>query len=316
MEDEPASPRGVLIGAGVIVMLILLVVVGSMSMFGGEVSTILSKVGSSITTGNVPNAGGADSAADGVDDQGDQVADADPAGRPPELLIIRTGQLEVEVEDIDRATDAASDQVRAVGGYVSASDQSVESGRARASVTYRIPAARWDDALAAIRGMARTTKGLQITTEAVTNQVVDLGARIANLRATEAALQKIMATAGTISDVLKVQDQLTTVRGEIERLVAEKQQLEERAAFGTLTVTFVLPPTPKTEKAKQGWDPASDVDSAAGTLIRIGQKATSAGIWVGIVLAPIGVLLLIAGVIAWRIRGRFARRGDAIAGTG
>ena len=160
------------------------------------------------------------------------------------------------------------------------------------------------------------TRGLQVATEAVTNQVVDLAARITNLRATEAALQKIMTTAGTINDVLKVQDQLTNVRGEIERLIAEKQQLEERAAFGTLTVAFVLPPTPKTEKAKQGWDPASDVDNAAGTLIRIGQKATSVAIWVGIVLAPIGVLLLIAAILAWRISRRFVRRDDAVAGIG
>ena len=50
----------------------------------------------------------------------------------------------------------------------------------------------------------------------MTGQVVDLEARIRNLRASETALQGIAAKAIKISDVLEVQAQLTAVRGEIE----------------------------------------------------------------------------------------------------
>jgi hypothetical protein len=87
--------------------------------------------------------------------------------------------------------------------------------------------------------------------------VIDLGARITNLRATEAALQKIMEQATKIPDVLDVQSKLTEVRGEIERLVAQKLHLEDQAAYGTLVVTFVLPVQPVVEEVKAGWDPAA-----------------------------------------------------------
>jgi hypothetical protein len=141
----------------------------------------------------------------------------------------------------------------------------------------------------------------QVTTEEVTGQVVDLGAHIANLRATEAALQAIMARATRISDVLDVQKQLTETRGEIERLVADKTQLEGRAAYGSLTVTFNLPAPAAVTTAAKGWDPATDVDRATGKLIAIGQSATSLGIF----LAIVGLPLLIGGaaivLVAWQL---------------
>jgi hypothetical protein len=287
----------------------------SLALLGGQSSTILSKVGASITTGDVTGT----SRDDVTDpptgtDQGGPIADA--AAKRPELLIIRTGQLEVEVADLESAVRDASARVSSVGGYVSGSEESAEGDDARASVTYRIPADRWDEAVSAIRGLATAVRHVQVETEAVTNQVVDLGARISNLRATEAALQKIMVSASTISDVLKVQDQLTQVRGEIEQLVAEKSQLEERAAFGTLTVVFGLPASPVAEEVRRGWDPTSDVDRATGTLIGIGQGATSAAIWFGIVALPLGGALLVAVAVAWRLSRRFGGRRSTLAGPG
>jgi hypothetical protein len=146
----------------------------------------------------------------------------------------------------------------------------------------------------------------------VTGQVVDLGARISNLRATEAALQAIMARATKISDVLDVQKQLTATRGEIERLVADKTQLEGRAAYGSLKVTFNLPTPPAVVKAQKGWDPATDVDRATGKLIGIGQRATSAGIFLAIVGLPVliggGLLLLVAWQLYRMVRWLVGRR--------
>ena len=279
-------------------------------LLGGQVSSILSNVGNSITGGNGGSGGqvgGGDTTAEppAPDQSGGQVADANATA--PELLIIRTGQLTIEVGDLDAATAAARERVVAAGGFVSGSDQTAGGDDASAAVTFRIPASRWDDALAAVQGLATTTRNLHVETEAVTTQVVDLGARITNLRATEAALQAIMVKATKIPDVLDVQAKLTDVRGEIERLVAEKTHLEEQAAYGTLTVTFVLPATPVVEEVKAGWDPAADADAATATLIGFGQQLVSIGIWVGIVGIPIGIgfgIVIAFTVLAWRVARR------------
>lgn len=309
MDDEnaPRSSNGLLVAVVVLVGIVLVGGLGGV-LLGGQTSTILSKVGASISMPDDEPAA-RDTATD-AGPQGEQVADANGVrALAPELLIIRTGQLELEVGDVADAVRTASARVAAVGGYVSGSEESGAGETARASVTFRIPAGRWDEALLGIRALATATRHVQVDTEAVTNQVVDLGARIANLRTTEAALQSIMARATTIADVLKVQDQLTDVRGEIERLVAEKEQLEGRAAFGTLSVAFVLPAAPVVEEVRRGWDPATDVDRASGTLIGIGQWATSAGIWLGIVVLPVGLVLLVAAAIGWRLGRRLLGGG-------
>ena len=81
----------------------------------------------------------------------------------------------------------------------------------------------WNEALTGLRG-ARHARSSTRTTNAedVTAQVIDLDARIANARASEAALQAIMARATTIPDVLKVQGELTSVRGDIESMTAQR----------------------------------------------------------------------------------------------
>src|SRR5437868_7110181 len=82
----------------------------------------------------------------------------------------------------------------------SGSQRTGDGGTAVAQVTYRIPATRWDEALVDLRAIGIKVLSEQTQSQDVTGQVVDLGARITNLQATEAALQAIMARADKISD--------------------------------------------------------------------------------------------------------------------
>lgn len=302
-------------GLAAVVLVAVVVLFGALAFMGGQTSSILSNVGSAIGTageGGDPASGQQDVGA--LSGAGEQVADAGAAAALPELLIIRTGHIEIEVGDLAVAVASARTRILAVGGYISASDESASGDQAAASAVYRVPATRWDEALEGIRGLASEVRGQQVETEAVTAQVVDLGARITNLRASEAALQAIMAQAAKISDVLAVQTELTNVRGEIERLVAEKMLLEERAAYGTLTVVFSLAATPATEEVRRGWDPATDADRATGTLISLGQAATSSAIWLGIVGLPVAIVVLTLLVILWRVARFVSRRGTVAPG--
>jgi Domain of unknown function (DUF4349) len=305
--DEPWSQRRAPIVAIVVILIglwLAMVVVG-----GGSQPTILSTVGAAINTttdnaGSAPGTTTGDTPDDGGTPKNGPVV-ADAAAGPPTLLIVRTGTLELEVASLGSTVVAAGNLVTAAGGYISGSEESAATDDASASVVYRIPAAAWDRTLTGLRGLATTVRHQQVDTEEVTGQVVDLGARIANLRATEAALQAIMVRATKIPDVLDVQKQLTDTRGEIERLVADKTQLEGRAAYGSLTVTFNLPVPAAVTTAAKGWDPATDIDRATGRLIAIGQAATSAGIF----LAIVGLPLLIGGGLLVVIGWQFIRVG-------
>jgi hypothetical protein len=306
-----------LVGVGIAIL-----AVAVLTLTGGQTATILSTVGAAIpdhasggSTGSDTGSGsGGTAGSDSGSSGGGQVADA--AAGPPTLLIVRTGTLELEVASLETTMTAASNLVGGAGGYVSASNETAAGSKTSATVVYRIPAASWDATLVSLRGLA-TVRHQQVDTEEVSGQVVDLGARITNLRATEAALQAIMARASKISDVLDVQQQLTTTRGEIERLVADKATLEGRAAYGSLKVTFALPAPAAVDTAQKGWDPAADVDQATGKLIRLGQKATSAGIFLAIVGLPVLISGAIGLFVAWqlyRLGRRLIRRGSPEAG--
>jgi hypothetical protein len=229
----------------------------------------------------------------------------------PDLLIIKTGQLSLQVDGIDAALAAASTKIAALGGYVSGSDRQGDGEQMVATETYRIPASQWDAALVALRGLAIKVTGEQTQSQDVTGDVLDLGARITNLRATEAALQGIMTKATKIADVLAVQQQLTDVRGQIEQLTTQKQHLEGQAAFSTLTVSYGLKPAPAVVTSQAKFDPNSEVDKASASLVDVLQALATAGIWFAIVWLPILLALaIVGGILAVILRRVLPRRAD------
>ncbi|MGZ8527827.1 MAG: DUF4349 domain-containing protein [Candidatus Limnocylindrales bacterium] len=272
------------------------------------------------TVSNPDGAGSGGASVDG-ESSGRQPAAGAPAPAPgalvtsSDLLIVKTGTLDLQVKAIDASLAEADAKISALGGYVSGSQRGGDGASAVASVTYRIPAARWNDALVALRGLAVKVLGEQTKTDEVTGQVRDLGARITNLQATERALQAIMDKAVKISDVLEVQAQLTDVRGQIEQLETQKQHLQEQAAYGTLGVTFGTE-TVAVEQARKGFDPANEADRAIASLVEVGQALAAAGIWFGILWLPILIGLGLIGLVVFLIVRRLRRSRPGMPGTG
>ena len=248
-----------------------------------------------------PESAGRDGAAgeDGTTDDGGPAAEA-----PDGALIVRTGSLELEVADLDAALAQARAVIATAGGYVSASEELDDGERRSAVITYRIPIDRWDAALADLRELAARVVRESTQAEEVTAQVVDLVARIANLRSSETALQGIMERAGTIEDVLSVQTRLNDVREEIERLVAQQQALEERAALATLSVSWSVPLVAVTE-ASQGWDLGAEIDHAAAQTVQAAQGLASVLVWLLVVGVPVLGPMILLAFVALKLAGRW-----------
>jgi hypothetical protein len=216
---------------------------------------------------------------------------------PLDALIVRTGSLSLEVTELDATLLKARARIIGLGGYVSDSERTNQGEQSTALITYRIPSARWDEALDALHGLASKVVAEQTKAVEVTGQVLDLGARIDNLRATEKALQAIMAQATKISDILDVQNQLTNVRGEIEQLSTQKAHLSDQAALATLAVTYSLPVVAVTQ-VTQGWNLGTEIDRAVALLVQLGQGLVVAGVWLAIVGLPILLGLVLIAALA------------------
>jgi hypothetical protein len=246
--------------------------------------------------------------------QGEDDTGSNAVGARDDAKIIRTGTIELEVKDVPTALRTARDAIIALGGYVGGSNTSNYDDKPSAQITYRVPVDRWEAALDILRSLnGQTTKVVTEQTEAVdvTGQVIDVEARIRNLRASETALQGIAAKATRISDVLEVEMRLTDVRGQIEQLTAQLEDLNDRAGYATLTAYFSTPII-AVEAASSEWQPATTVDEAAASLISILQNVASAGIWFLIVWLPILLVLgLVAAFGVWLARRLGFRRPRA-----
>ena len=70
---------------------------------------------------------------------------------PTPIIIIKTGSIDIQVAGIDTSIARATDEIHALGGWLAGSDRTTSDAQDMASATYRVPAARFEDALAAMR---------------------------------------------------------------------------------------------------------------------------------------------------------------------
>jgi hypothetical protein len=220
-----------------------------------------------------------------------------PLGAPIEQRIVKTGEVTLEVANVGEALGLVRTMVVELGGYVGGSQAGTLDDRA--TLTIRIPAASFEDALARLHGMDAELVAEATREQDVTGQVVDLGARIDNLEASEASYRELVTRAERVEDILAVQSRLDQVRGEIEQLTAQLEALEGQAALSTLTITLVPRATPVATTTAD-WDPAAQLDRALASLVGIGQGLLDGLIWFTVVWLPILLILAVIGLMALR----------------
>ncbi len=244
-----------------------------------------------------PSAGTGEEPATDEDRPGGGPASGNANAAPIEQRIIKTGEVSVEVADVPATVGRVRAFVLELGGYVGGSQAG--SGDQGATLTLRIPAARFDEALDRLRDLDGEVVAEATRESDVTRQIIDLGARIANLEASEASYRVLLERAERIEDVLAVQSRLDGVRGEIEQLNAQLQDIEGDADLSTLTVSLIPTAEPVVEQT-EAWNLGSEVQGALAALVGIGQGLLNVVIWFGIVWLPVLLVLSILALLALR----------------
>jgi Domain of unknown function (DUF4349) len=181
------------------------------------------------------------------------------AAQTLDRMIIRTAQLMVEVMDMENALAQARQIAARGGGFVSASNTRVEKindqDRTVADVTIQVRSDAADAVLSDLRALGKVTAETSGSQD-VTEEYVDLDSNLRNLQATESAILKLMDKATRIEDIVSLQRELTTIRGQIERIQGRKRFLERRSDMATITLGLRLPPLESTRPLIGGaWDP-------------------------------------------------------------
>jgi hypothetical protein len=153
--------------------------------------------------------------------------------------IIRTATLRIVAKDFDPVRAAVEGIVSQAGGFIDQMTVTGDNTSARElRGTVRVPGEKMAAALARLRQIGQVVEDTQ-GSEDVTDQIVDLDARLASSRATEQRLTEILRNrTGKLSDVLEVEREITRVRLDIERLDAEKTNMGRRVTYATISLSI------------------------------------------------------------------------------
>ncbi|MFC4552502.1 MULTISPECIES: DUF4349 domain-containing protein [Halorussus] len=155
--------------------------------------------------------------------------------------LIRTGRVDLRVDDFEASRRNLTREVRALGGFVSDSSVQVRGTENRSwrtgRVVFRVPKENFSTFLSRAKAEGRVEQS-NTKSEDVTEKLVDLEARLKNLRAQRERLRALYQDANDTSTVLEVQQRLSEVQSEIERIEARRKSLRQRVAYSTVTVNL------------------------------------------------------------------------------
>ena len=130
-------------------------------------------------------------------------------------------------------------------GFVIESTQSSSSSEVKTrdlvTMTVRVPADKFNESLNEIRQASSRVITETINGQDVTEEFVDVEARLKAKKALEAQFLDIMKQGKTVEDALNVQRQLAEVRGEIERIEGRLRFLENQTSLSTIKIRVQTP---------------------------------------------------------------------------
>ena len=221
---------------------------------------------------------------------------------------IKTGRATVEVGDFHSSRRNLTDAVERRGGFVS--DTSEELHRfgndtyTTGTIVLRVPKDNFSAMMQRVRQEGTVLESDEDSQD-VTNQLVDIRARLQNLEAQRDRLRTLYDRANETSDILQIERRLTDVQTEIERLEARQQSLRQQVALSTIRVELREPrPEPETREFTHWYDTgvvAAFLESVNGVVVVARAAIVALAYALPYVLAfGVPFALVGAGVLWWR----------------
>lgn len=214
-----------------------------------------------------------------------------------ERKIIQRASLSIEVEDFQSSSDAVIDIVERYNGFISDSHSYVTgtgtgtgTGRKEGRITIRVPTDKFLAVIAEIEHVG-TVKSKSTSGEDVTEEYIDLTARLNNSERQERRLLEILDMANNTKEVLEVEREIWRVRSEIERLTGRIKYLENRVELATVSVSLNEP-----EPITHSWGIRDALRAAFGGFVSVIRGL--------IILVGYALPILILVGLGWLIKSK------------
>jgi hypothetical protein len=226
-------------------------------------------------------------------------------------MVVRNAQLQLEADDTRAALESIISLTEGAGGFVAnATVHPVQNpeDQPAADITLRIPSAQLTEVMDAIKDSVETVVSESQNADDVTEQFVDLEARLTNLEALEVELRALLTEVRQQPEadpdkLLRVFNEIATVRGQIEQIQGQLEYLENVVDLATLTIG--LTPTPAVVPiADDTWEPVEVARDALRSLVAGMQGVADWAIHFALYTLPMLLILLgipaVVGYVAYR----------------
>jgi Domain of unknown function (DUF4349) len=167
--------------------------------------------------------------------------ETDPASEKIEVVerkIIKTGEIRFETKDLNQTKNIISKAVADLKGYISEESQNNSDYRKENKLVVRIPAGQFDSLLNVLGTYAGHFDSKSIHTQDVTEEFIDVSARLKTQRALENQYTQVLKQAKNVKEIMEVQGYLADVREKIESAEGRLRYLSNQVGFSTLTIHF------------------------------------------------------------------------------
>lgn len=213
--------------------------------------------------------------------------------------VIKTGNLELMVEDVAKTMVQITTLAAAKNGFIeSSSIQDPGTGSRTAWLSVRVPVKVFETSLTEFKKLATVVLNESTQGQDVTMEYIDLAANIKNSKAEEESYINLMKKTGSVEEILSVTRQLAEVRGRIERLEAQKRYLENRTDMSTISIQ--LTEETRVNLPTRTWQPLEVLRQSVRELITSLQSLVD--FLITFVIAVIGLLIPITifiGLLIW-----------------
>ena len=240
-----------------------------------------------------------------------EVDKAEATNEAADRKIIRNADITMEVDSTTDAQQRVASIAESNGGFVVTSEAKQRANVDPAKRTLdiklvvRIPASRFGSALDQIKQVAGNVTQANVSGQDVTEEFIDLEARIRTQKALEVQFLEIMKQARKVEDALEVQRQIADVRTDIEKLEGRKRFLENRSSLSTITVNIQAPKVVEVVNPTGFWHTVRDSVTES---LELASEMLLFFVRFVIVMVPIGVFVILPAGLVLRFLIRRAKR--------
>lgn len=159
----------------------------------------------------------------------------------PDRKLVQTAMLELAVRDVETSFQRLQSKAGQYGGYVENAylqgNRDKDNQLLMASITLRLPASKMDEFISSLSQEGRILSS-QRNSQDITLQYTDMEARLNNLKVQEKRLLELYQKATKVEDILRLEEQVGRVRGEIDSLTAQLKVMNNQVQYASLTINL------------------------------------------------------------------------------